>query len=335
MPRRKSPSTSRPSTSKDSRRRSKGGGLLRWIGWGAAGLAAAFVLTRRASPRSLPPARLAKSLPPPESVSLDPPDDLVESWVAGPAGSLRLLERNPDGETTVLFVHGLGGRAELWGAQLGALGPGLRGVALDLPGHGGSDAAPEADIALHGAAIGAVLDGLGVRRAVLVAHSLAAFAALDYAASHPGRVTGLFLVDPSGDQSGATDSERERMVKPLREDPRGELEWSFGQMTRGADPEARERIMAALADADPETLLATFEAGVSYAPLDALARYEGPVWAVLSDFNTLPTSLHHLELRIVARHLRDTSHWLMMDRPNKIQEIFWDFLDLISQENPL
>ena len=331
MARRNNTTTHSRASAPQSPRRSSTGGFWRWLGLGALGLIAAWIFGKtprrpdRPRPDLLPQAE-------PEAISLDPPDDLVESWIAGPAGSLRLLERHPEGETAVVYVHGLGGKAELWAAQLGALGPGLRGIALDLPGHGGSDAPAEATIALHGAAIGAALDALGLRRAVVVAHSLGAFAALDYAASHPGRVAGLFLIDPSGDQSGASAVARERMLAPLRREARKELEWSFGQMASGATSEVRERVMAALGEADTETRVGTFEAGVTYAPLDALRRYEGPVWAVLSDFNTLPTSLHHLDSRIEARHLRDTSHWLMMDRPSKTQEIFWDFLDLLSRE---
>lgn len=100
------------------------------------------------------------------------------------------------GEAAVVFVHGWACRLEFWRPQMLELAGKRRVVALDLPGMGGSDA-PAVDYTQDRLAEGlaAVLDHAGVRRAVLVVHSMGLTVAKRYMERHPGRVAGLFIVD--------------------------------------------------------------------------------------------------------------------------------------------
>jgi pimeloyl-ACP methyl ester carboxylesterase len=103
-----------------------------------------------------------------------------------------------DTEVVVLAIHGITSNRMVWRSvvrdltrhsQIGVLAPDLRGRGDNaaLPGPYG--------IAAHVEDMIAVLDHAGVDRAVLVGHSMGAYAASRIAADHPERTAGLVLVD--------------------------------------------------------------------------------------------------------------------------------------------
>lgn len=100
------------------------------------------------------------------------------------------------GAPAVVLLHGWGGDTTSWGRQIPALSKSHRVLVVDLPGHGLSDA-PKADYTLAYLAGGvlAAMDEAGVKRAVVVGHSLGGAVARRLALDHPERVSGIILVD--------------------------------------------------------------------------------------------------------------------------------------------
>ena len=270
---------------------------------------------------------------PPEVADGDPfelPEEALESWVAGPEGPLRLVELHPEAPLAVVFVHGLGGGLEHWAPQLRAVGDGLRAIAFDLPGHGGSDPKSGGPLDLLAASLGAVLDSLGVRRVVVVAHSLGALAALRYAATHRDRVAGMLLVDPTGDQSRISKDERQAFLESLRVDPGGEMAWHYRQLLSESGAAVAERVLQDLAKVDDGALLESLASSLETRPVEDLEAYGGPVQLLLSDFNDLPYALHRLCPDLPSSRLPGSSHWLMLDRPDEVWESLLDFLGIVE-----
>ena len=122
----------------------------------------------------------------------------------------------------VALLHGLASNARIWdGVAPRLVGAGLRVVALDLRGHGGSDQPGSGyDFAQIGRDLQAAQGGLGLDRPVLVGHSWGANVALQYAADRPGQVAGLALVDGAlvavADWAGPTRAEARRRMAPPR-----------------------------------------------------------------------------------------------------------------------
>lgn len=114
-------------------------------------------------------------------------NDLVEL-----AGSALRDEGRP-----VLFLHGFSHNRHVWSPLAKALSPALRPIAIDLRGHGDSGWSLERCYSLEDYArdLPAALDAMGLRRVILVAHSLGGHAATLFAAAHPERVEALVLVD--------------------------------------------------------------------------------------------------------------------------------------------
>ncbi len=295
---------------------------------GAAGIAAVTLLRSRpgnAGPRS------TGTDPVPEAPTDEAEVDLDYSWIPGPNGSLRVAEWNPDGDLALIFVHGLAGRLEHWIGQLSALGSNLRGLALDLPGHGESDPADDGQYSVDALAqaIAALVDHAGARRCVLVAHSIGAQAALRYARRHPARVAGLLLADPVGDLTRLSASDRRALFGPLRRDPADALRDSFHQLLQGAEPVTATRVLDDFRACDPAIAAGLLEAGSTESPVDDLERLVVPVWSVTTPFNRQPNALHRHSPLVHQVDLPSAGHWLMMDKPAGFNQVLDAFLDAV------
>jgi len=118
------------------------------------------------------------------------------SGVTVAGGVLELHELAPGGGPLVLALHGITANALSWGPVAEAVSGHVRVVAPDLRGRACSRAvAGPFGLAAHADDVAAVLDHLGVERAVLAGHSMGAFVAALAAARHPSRVSGVLLVD--------------------------------------------------------------------------------------------------------------------------------------------
>lgn len=97
---------------------------------------------------------------------------------------------------TIVCVHGLTANHTCWASVADLLSPAYRVIAYDLRGRGESDKPDKGySLALHNDDLEGLLDHFGLKKAVLVGHSLGAHIALRFAATHPERVSKLVLVD--------------------------------------------------------------------------------------------------------------------------------------------
>lgn len=95
----------------------------------------------------------------------------------------------------VVFVHGALHDHSCWNLLARWAAHHGHGVlAVDLPGHGGSDGPPLPDVEAIAAWLLALLDAAGVRQAALVGHSMGSLAALEAAGRAPERVTRLVMM---------------------------------------------------------------------------------------------------------------------------------------------
>jgi pimeloyl-ACP methyl ester carboxylesterase len=119
--------------------------------------------------------------------------DEFEVAVAG--GNLRVVSWPGDGPT-VIAVHGITANALTWAPVARALAGRVRLVAPDLRGRAGSAHLPGPyGMAAHEGDMIALMDHLGVSRAMLVGHSMGGFVVTGTAARHPERVAAALLVD--------------------------------------------------------------------------------------------------------------------------------------------
>ena len=110
---------------------------------------------------------------------------------------LNVKESGPSGDRAVVLLHGYSASVEWWDRVAPAL-VGQRVIAIDLVGHGGSEAPRDAanyGIDGQAEAVRQALDALGVRRTVLVGHSMGGLVAIAVAEQDPERVERVVISD--------------------------------------------------------------------------------------------------------------------------------------------
>lgn len=114
-------------------------------------------------------------------------------------GRVCFHESNGGAAQTVVLVHGIGGSADDWAAQIPLLAERYHVLALDLPGFGDSDGGSKHYTPENYAAVLHHLVGLRARLPILlIGHSLGGAVALNYAALHPDAVRRLVVADVAG-----------------------------------------------------------------------------------------------------------------------------------------
>lgn len=93
----------------------------------------------------------------------------------------------------LVLLHGFCEDSSLWAPVLPAF-PQVPVVRIDLPGFGNSDLPRTPGMETYADAVCAVLNELGIERAVLAGHSMGGYVALAFARAYPERLAGFSLV---------------------------------------------------------------------------------------------------------------------------------------------
>lgn len=160
----------------------------------------------------------------------------------------------PKDAPAVVLLHSIGTNLSIYDEVVPLLEGQLRVIAMDLRGHGGSQATDEEySLELLASDVLAVLDDAGIARAVICGTSLGAMAAMELVQLAPQRVSGLVLANTSPGMSPALWLERigtvrERGVGPVL------VGWAARHLSEGwmaANPERVASLERGFAGMDP------------------------------------------------------------------------------------
>jgi pimeloyl-ACP methyl ester carboxylesterase len=114
--------------------------------------------------------------------------------------SLRVRITGPHDASTVLLLHGFGSSLETWESWAERLSDAYQVVRFDLPGCGLSEADRTGSYSDTRSLqlVKALMDGLGIEKAVLVGNSMGGRIAWRFAAAFPERTSKLVLISPDG-----------------------------------------------------------------------------------------------------------------------------------------
>ena len=162
------------------------------------------------------------------------------------------------GEPALVFVHCWAGDRDFWREQLDEFASDYRVVALDLGGHGESDAHASPSLAVLAGDVTAVVDQLALERFVLIGHSLGGPVSLAAAAALRGRVIGVVGVETMHDVEMDVPRERvEQMLAAFEADYAGSMRGAVRAMLPERTPhELVEWITSRACATDPSATLA-------------------------------------------------------------------------------
>jgi haloalkane dehalogenase len=273
--------------------------------------------------------------------------------VQAPGGGLRVIDQ-PGTEPAIVLLHGFPDDSRVYDRLIPHLAP-HRAVAFDFLGYGHSDRADgRPDPGQHEAELVAVLDQLGIGRAMLVGHDAGGPVAVNVTLDHPGRVSRLVLVNTYYGTAARlkfpemirlfADQNFAPLADAMIDDPDQRL-WLLAHTARrfGLDPLDPQGVGVTsifpqfFGDGETPDALAAIRAwtGALFGALaeqDAriasgqLATLDVPVWLIYGarDEYLNPDLARHLaslfgraELRVVE----GASHWPQADQPETVARI--------------
>ncbi len=140
----------------------------------------------------------------------DPSPHTVRFLQVSPGTRLETLDWGGHGPAIVL-LSGLGNSAHVFDTFAPRLTDRFHVLGITRRGFGASTPPPAADVQTLVADVATVLDSLGLRRVVLIGHSIAGDELTAFAAAHPDRVAALVYLDAAYDRS--------RLLEQLRATP--------------------------------------------------------------------------------------------------------------------
>ncbi|MEO8439985.1 MAG: alpha/beta hydrolase [Spartobacteria bacterium] len=234
------------------------------------------------------------------------------------------------GEKALLFAHGWSSDETVWKKQAPELAKSIRVITVDLPGHGQSDR-PEIAYTMtyYARALDAVFRDAGLKKATLVGHSNGTPVVRQFYRLYPQEVNGLIIVDgslrPVGDAATM-----EKFIAPLREPNYAENAGKFidSIIAPMKDPAERAEVRAMMLRTPQRVALSEFEATLDPAlwkndkievPL-LVVLAKSPFWEGYEDF------VRNLAPQAEFKEIDNVSHFLMLDEPQKFNEMVLAFL---------
>lgn len=231
----------------------------------------------------------------------------------------------------VVFLHGAGMDHSVWALLARAFAHhGFAVLAPDLPGHGRSAGAALNSIAELADWTAALIDAAGIKAARLIGHSMGSLIALEMAARHSEKVTGLALIATAAPMRVSDD-----LLGAAKVNDHAAIDmislWGYGQRAVLGGCEAPGLWMLGGAErllerAHPGVLFADLSACNDYNDaLSAAAKVTVPA-AVIQGSRDLMTPLKSGRAIAAAllggrlTVLEDAGHMLMSERPNEVLE---------------
>jgi pimeloyl-ACP methyl ester carboxylesterase len=254
---------------------------------------------------------------------------------------LRLAWREAGAGLPVLLLHAFPLSGEMWDSQLAALSGAYRVLVPDLSGFGASQGVPPdtacrmSDLAADAVAL---LDHLGIGRAVVGGLSMGGYAALALAEGAPERLRGLILADTrAGADSDEARQGRLDTARRVLDEGTGFLVQTLapkllGRTSREKRPDVVARVERMIREAPPAGVAAA-QRGMAVRPdrTRVLRRLDVPVLILVGEDDevTPVTEAQAMEREIRGAELvvlPEAGHLSSLERPETFNETLAGFL---------
>ena len=235
---------------------------------------------------------------------------------------------NTKAKNALVFVHCWTCNAQFWRDNFNAF-PNYRVIAMDLPGHGTSDK-PKIDYTMKyfARSVDAVVKKAGIKKAVLVGHSMGTPIIRAYYELYPEKTLGLVIVDgallPFGPRTDV-----EKFFEPLFKDYRSGAPTFIDGMLPTANTDLKAFIRTSMLSTPDYVGTSAMRLMLDDA-YAAHGKINVPVLAVMAQTPFWPADLEAKYRSIVPnldfRMWTGVSHFLQMEKPKEFNAAVAEFL---------
>jgi pimeloyl-ACP methyl ester carboxylesterase len=241
-------------------------------------------------------------------------------------------EDTGSGDPPLLLVHGWTCNHTHWAGQVRHFGPRHRVITVDLRGHGRSDA-PEQDYTHEGFAgdLAWLCDKLGVKRPVVIGHSMGGIVTLVMAATRPEVVRAGVLVDspfppiPAGNQSRLASAIEALSAPDYLDFARGFIETMFSPLD---DPARKRQIMEGMLSTPQHVMHGALKFHAATDTIAAAKACTQPMLVISAGYMTF-ASMGRLESEFPSFRAARTfgsGHFNMVEVPDQVNAMIDRFL---------
>lgn len=245
----------------------------------------------------------------------------------------------------LLFIHGMAGDAGVWAGQVDRLADEFTCVAYDRRGHGRSTAGIEPEsVETHAADAAALIEGLGLRRPIVVGSSGGARIAVELARTRPELLAGavlseppIFSLEPVAGEAFLAEVRRAVVPAVQAGGPRGAVDAFFQLVCPGLwsrlDEAGKDRYRT-----NGHMLLAEFAAPPYLLGRDQVADIEVPALVIAGTtshpaLRAIAVTLAHTLPRARLVELDGSGHVTYAERPEEFAAAVRDFSRLLGAVN--
>ncbi len=216
------------------------------------------------------------------------------------------------------------------------LGAGVRTIAVDLPGFGGSNTlAGPYDLDRFAGELRALLASLATGPVVVVGHSMGAKVALRLAVEAPEMVRGLVLVAPVPIGPAGFTEKGQAYLRATAGDPVRLRAWLAKTIADPPDDATLDRLCAVAAQSPPAAVLESLESWM-YADLAEKAQGVAVPAVVIASALDAPEAAQSKVAALLpdARFVvvPDAAHYAILERPGAIASRINDFVAALSKD---
>ena len=258
----------------------------------------------------------------------EPADKPVKKTVKANDGLEIVCEARGKGDTALVFLHGWCGDREYWKHQADAFAADYQVVTLDQAGHGESGKDRKAWTAASLAAdVESVAKALGLKRVILVGHSMGGQVSLLAARKMPGTVVAVVGVDTLQNAEFEFPEEvRKQFMEAFEKDFKGTMRMGLdGLLPEKADAELKKWLVTRAESQDPKMATGLMR-DLSAQDLKALLKEaKVPVRCINSAggfqfFTPTAVDVNKKYADYNAVTIEEVGHYPMLEKPKEFNE---------------
>jgi pimeloyl-ACP methyl ester carboxylesterase len=239
------------------------------------------------------------------------------------------------GATALVFLHGWGGDLEYWKNQVAAFAGDYRIVALDQAGHGESRTGrKDSTVSALADDVETIVKDLGLKRAILVGHSMGGPVALAAAKRLPGTVVAVIAVDTLQNAEAKFPAETaKKLLAAIEKDFKGTIRAGFftGLLPEKADPELASWLAKKAEGQEPKMAIALMRDIFGLDTATLLRQAKVPVRCINSGggyafFNATAVEVNKKYADFAAVSIDAVGHYPMLEKPNEFNRALRDAL---------
>ena len=239
------------------------------------------------------------------------------------------------GEPSLVFVHGWSCDKSYWSNQVKVFSPEYKVVTIDLAGHGESGL-ERSDYTLQsfGEDVAAVVNKLGLKKIILIGHSMGGPVIIEAANRLKGKVIGLIGAD-TFQNLGETFPEDQMLqfLKPFKE--------NFVETTKGfvktmfpptADSLLVKKVVDDMSLAPPKVAVSAMENMFKDNAISALKELDVPIISINCDLYPVKVEENRKHVKsFEVKMMNGVGHFVMLEDPVKFNQLLQESIDELSK----